>query len=1331
MKHIRTVFGFCLAAAFLLTGCESVVKEAKPPEQYLDSQVLDGNFIDFSDPEQVYALYQAHYAAQQKDPNYKSYSELRGGLDMFGIPTDWSKNFISFDIVDYDEEKGNLIYALMTTNLTKSDSEYEYVADAEVTIGEDGKIQVKEKIEENVSEDPFLIAAVGFYNQEKDKNQFFFIDKDYSATRDYAGNGMYSLVAELEDDTVAVLYKEEILFYHYDSSQQTYVLDEKNSYNMKDIYTSTSFVSSAKANEFMPVADDMTTSNLELKYQISAAEGTVMTLDDQERMQSYMTALSRNNEAMADALLAIFLKNYSSDQLDSLLESTENWSGVTYNGGDSRSPDDFLACFDAVPITGANVEFQKFHYRHVLSSKGMGTAGAIAIAKVDPYDYVRLLVSEDAYFYVPFTIHIVFSGETTRTYEVDCEFYFMFGMGFYTNNVDWGDAEFTIHDIRYRNEGSGKLVPNWIQVEYSENAATSSSAGSSKDLMERLQALESSAETNVNQGNKWLDVSLTLKSVGKSYTVMANSQVEISSLNAISDIMDEERARIEQEIADNNEKYRVHNDVTKDITAKHIADLQTVIDSSVAEVEAAEEEDAEADAAAGTNSIFSKLDFSGSSLWDKLFGTDDEEEASEEESTPAVSKYASLSARFCEEDGQTDSDAELIVETGPGLLEIYKKIYDCQEKLKQQELYVKACQYLKVNDVYDQMLDTMDSKLEDYAVTMGMNETEKAGLREALDRQMVNRGLSGSTSSQDVAVDELMLPASLIGDTTDETAWETFRETTMEEPEDSALVDYLVKNRTQIAEKLTQTVTDLEKLKSLAMTAKALTENDSSFVQTSETAAENEDNFYTVGYEQVLYYYQNASDALEAILYGIDNIDGFRDELHGMEDEDIKISRFDLEISEERKAELLAECDRMETLLKTIYTGSSDADRNAATNELESTQWQIDVDCEVIEGKIFCIQEESQTRTYYETVWTATVNKATDAHNSYVFNEETSSLYFDEGEGKVVLLHDAPPEFSSVESIYSKIFSTGFFGTCETIHGEEFFQDMDQAVVTSVQYKNENTSSYANLPNNRCQIILLSQAEGRQTDDGTADPKWSFMALPYSKLGLDNVKTLTTLTSTLALASTAETLESYGFVSKMGVNNEMTYTYTVKDYATIYDEGIDTENVEVRDLDDLKEDEVSEGQEATEVEYEVKVRGMLREGNTIFLDNPKIDWTDQEKSRFYFLNLSLDEGIQLYALKPDTGTLERQKDFEVEALKNYTDGCWFMGWWYPDAGTSYNDQGSLGGGKLVLLGLTRDDMKTYSSEEDGSLRELVADDIHHSKLYEINISSSQMNACKK
>lgn len=1302
MKPIRIVFGFCLAAAFVLTGCESVVKDAKPPEQYLDSQVLDGNFIDFSDPEQVYALYQAHYAAQQKDPNYKSYSELRGGLDMFGIPTDWSKNFISFDIVDYDEEKGNLIYALMTTNLTKSDSEYEYVADAEVTIGEDGKIRVKETIEENVSEDTFLIAAVGFYNQEKDKNQFFFIDKEYSATKDDAGNGMYSLVAEMEDDTVAVLYKEEILFYHYDSVKQTYVLDETNSYNMKDIYTSTSFVSSAKANEFMPAADDKTTSNLELKYKISAAEGTVMTLDDQERLQSYMTAMNRNNETMADALLAIFLKDYSPEQLDALLESTENWNEVTYNTGDSGNLDAFLACFDAVPIMGADVEFQQFYNKHVLSSQGLGTMGVAAMAKADPYDYIRLLISEDGFYYVPFTIRIVFSGETTRTYQVDCEFYFLLGVGFYTNNIDWGDAEFTIHDIRYRNEGNGKLVPSWIQIEYSENAANSSSEGSSGDLMERLQALESSAENNVNQGNKWLDVSLTLENVGKSYTVMANSQVEVRSLNAISDIMEEERNRIEQEIEENNEKYRIHLDVTKDITASHVSDLQTVIDRSAAEMETAEESE--------------------------VLDEDGTEAASD---TVTVSKYASLSARFCEEDGQTDSDAELIVEEGPGLLEIYKKIYDCQEKLKQQEIYVNACQYLKVNDVYDQILDTMDSKLDDYAATMGMSETEKAGLREALDRQMINRGLLGSTNSLDIAVDELMLPASMIGDTVHETAWETFREITMEDPEDSVLTGYLVKYRTQITEKLAQTVTDLETLKFLAATVQDLTENKSSFVQTSEAIEENEDDFYTIGYEQVLYYYQNASDALEDILYGIDNIDTFRDELHGMEDENIKISRFDLEISEERKAELLAECDRMEALMKTIYTGSSDADRNAAANELESIQWRIDVDCEIIEGKIYSIQEEPQTRTYYETVWTATVNKAADAHNAYVFNEESTSLYFDESEGKVVLLHDVPPEFTSTESIYSKLFSTGFFGKSETIHGEEFFQDMDQAVVTSVLYKNENTSLYANLPNNRCQIILMSQAEGRQTDDGTADPKWSFMALPYSKLGLDDITTLTMLTNTLTMADTAETLKPYGFISKMGINNEMTYTYTVKDYTAIYEGGINTEKVEVRDLDELKAAKASEEQEASETAYEVKIRGMLREGNTIFLDNPKIDWTDPEKSRFYFLNLSLDEGIQLYALKPDTGTLERQNVFGDETLKNYTEGCWFMGWWYPEAGTSYNDQGSLGGGKLVLLGLTRDDMKTYSSEEDGSLRELVADDVYHSRLYEINISSSQMNACKK
>lgn len=1261
MKQIKTVFGFCLAAAFLLTGCESVVKEAKPPEQYLDSQVLDGNFIDFSNPEQIYNLYQAHYAAMQANTTYNSYSELRGGLDIFGIPTDWSKNFISFDIVDYDEEKGNLIYALITSNRTQSDSEYEYTADAEVTIGEDGTVQVTQKIDQHIDEDPFLIAAVGFYNQKNGKNQFFFIDKDYSAAKEDAGNGRYSLVVDAQDDTVAVFYKEEILFYHYNSSQKTYVLDEKNSYNMKNFYMTTSFVNSAAANGLIAEQDDSKAITLDLDYKIEPADGTIMTIDDQERMQSYMSALTKDSRTLADALLTLFISDYSSEQLSSYLGSSENWKSAVFNSADSEGFSKFLTCFDAVPIKGASTAFETFYYTHTLQSNiGAAPYKTVKIdtgGKKDRKDSAWLMASNDGFYFVPFSLQIVFSGETIRTYQINCEFYFKLGTGTYTSNADWNDAEFTIHDIRYRKDENGTLVPNWIQVEYSEHTAAEASKGTdSTNLMDRLQVLENSAKANVNQGTKWLDVNLIVDLTGKSYTVLANSQVEINSLNAISKLMDEERSRIKKDIEENNEKYRIHQDATRDITAKHLADLQTILTFA--------------------------------------------EENAEEETVKSLNT-TKFSARFCKEDKQTDSEIELIADAGPGLLEIYQAIYDCQEKLKQQETYIKASQYLKINDVYDRMLDVMNSKLDDY--TVDFHEEDKKKLQDALERQMVNRGLANSKDSVDFSVDEWMLPASMIGDLTDQSAWKQLSDKTMDDPEHAQLLTYLIKNHAKIKEKLFQTISDLEALHDLASAAASLTENAGSFMQTSEQETVNEDNFYTVGYALPLSYYKNAGTALEDICNGA-RIDEFREELQDAEDEDIQISRFDLEISEERKAELLAECDRMETLLKTIYTGSSDFDRKAAEEELNSRQWQIDVDCKVISGKIYSIQADTPTRTYYETIWSSTVNHVAESHNAYVFSDETTGLYFDESSSKVTFLFDAPPNFSTDESNYSKDLAKYFFGACEAIQGDEFLYDMDQAVRASVQYSEKNTSIYPNIPDNRCQIILLSQAEGRETEGQESAPRWSFMALPYSKLGLENKTTLNSTRDALEKSTDYDTLKSYGFISKSGINNEMSQTQNTA---------------------------ISNEEDETPMEYKTKIRGMLRDKNTIFLDNPKLDGTNPEHSRFYFLNLSLDEGIQLYMLNPEDGILERQNPFSDESLKNYTDGCWFMGWWYPDSDTVYNDQGNLSGGKLVLLGLTHDDMKTYSSEEDGSLRELVADDIYHSKLYEIHISNEQMNRCKK
>lgn len=1118
MKYKSFLLKSCLAAVCMLTGCESIVKDAKPPEQYLDSQVLDGNFIDFSDPDQVYALYKAHYDSIQGNKEYTSYSDLRGGLDIFSIDPEWSKNFISFDVVAYDRDKGNLIYAFTTTNRSKTDGEFEYTADADVTIDEKGNIHVAESITDNTSEDTFLVAAVCFYNQKSGKTKTIFSSKDTSATRTDAGIGKHNLVVKTIDDTIAVFYNDQIAYYNYNAARETYI--KKQSFNMENLYSTKSFTDSASA------------------YGFTANNGT-----------------------------------------------------------------------------------------------------------------------------------------------------------------------FTIHDIRYGKNTSGELVPLWIQIEYSEPTESSEPESSSDDLIKRLEALEKNAETNVNQGTKWLDVDLSMESVTKSNVISINSQVTISSAEGITELMNAERERIEQDIADNNEKYlRDNSDVTKNITEKHLTDLQAMITACEEEVEA--KEAAEAESA----------------------DSESEEESGEETS---VSKYSGYSARFCTEDGQTDSDPELVADTGPALLAIYRNIYDCQEKLKQQETYISACQYLKENEVYDEMLTIMEQKLDSYAINTNLDDAAKTKLQEALNRQMIQRGLAVNTA-QEILVDEQMLPASMISDVADVSAWTAFSEQTMENPEESFLVSYLVEHKDAAAEKLSQTITDLETLMPLAKTAAELTENsnilseDLAFVSSSQT--DSVDDFYTMGYERILANYKEAKTALETIVSGKQQISTYRDELSNAEDEDIQICRFDLVISDARKKELRDECDRMEALLKQFYGGSSDKERTDAETELNNTKWQIDIDYKVVNGNICYTKQQLSIVIYSQVVWTSTVTDVSDAHNSYVFGDGIIGLFFDESESRVSLLSSPPDTFSDVERYHCINYFVSFYNAPEFTYGSEFYEDMDQAIITTVHCKQGNTSIREHLPDNVCQIVLLSQAEGRKNGTNTEDPKWSFIVLPYTKLGLENVAKASNVMTSLSITSYVKDLAKYGFTANMGKNNEMTYTKTVTDYATIYKEGIDTKDAEIRDLDELTNEEE---QEPISVEYDVKVRGMLREENTIFLDNPKIDYGNPGNSRYYFLNLSLDEGIQLYTIKPNEGTLERQNFFQDESLKNYTEGCWFKGWWYPDSQTTYNDQGNLSGGKLVLLGLSRDDMKEYSSEEDGSLRELVEDDIYHSKLYEISISADQINACKK
>lgn len=1305
MKHTKNSLRFLsglLVIIFLLTGCESVVTNAKPPVKYPESQVIDGNFIDLSDPQAVYELYQQHYAAMQGNKEYTSYAEFRSGLDIFAADQDWSKNFISFDIVGFDNTNGNLIYALMTTNKTNADSEYEYTADAEVTVDEKGKIHVKEIINKNETEETILIAAVGFYNEKKQKNTFFFIDHDYSATKKDAGDGIYNLIATLDGNTVAVLYKEESLLYHYNAEKNTYVMDTYNTYSYKELYSAASFVSSAQANGLIAVPEDSgdVPTNLELEYSVKSAS-TSMTIEDQERIQSYIRALNRNNKSMAQAFLKMFMKDYTEDKYDSYMSSIDQWKTYSYNTSKElmNSTDALYDCLHAETIKNASVELTAFRtMTGILNEQDALLIENLPVAsiyidkgkneKLTSSTAAIVLYIYNAYFYIPFDIEVQFTDETTRTYVLECKFWFKTGSGGINANADWGNREFTIRDVRYTKNNSGGLLPSWLQLELSEKTTSSASAGSSSDFMERLEALEASAENNANSGSAWMDVNLTYKGIEKSYSVTTNSQLEISSLNAITTLMDDERDRIKTEIDENNEKYRLSKDSTENITAKHIEDLQTMYEDAKELAENSEKES--------------------------------EEEEIETEETETSSKYSMLSARFCEKDGQTDSTPERIAENGKELIQAYKDIYDCQEKIRQQELYIKACQFLKVNEVYDHMLSLMDVKLPEY-IQESEDPSKETKLREALDRQMKNRGISSENTEK--SVDEWMLPVSMLEDAESQEKWESFLNTVMDSPESSELVSYLTKNAADIRKKIDETVTDLEILEPLAITVDFLAESgDALKAEEDETeVSENEDSFYEIGYGQVLTNYKNALEYLDHILYGKENIDTCRTKLHALESDEIKISRFDLEISDAKKAELFEECDRMEELLKMIYMGSNDTDRKNASDELNSREWQIGVDVSCVNGKIVQVRTENQTRTYREIIWIATINRVSDVQKSFVFSDEPISLYFDDKNDSVVLMSDAPAGTTTYDSNYQKLIN-GIFSAGKTIHGDSFMQDMDQALITSVKFKKENTSLYANLPDNQLEIILLSQSERSDIEDEDARPKWSFMALPYSKLGLESSETV------LSEDYSAEKLKSYGFISAEGINNEVSKTYKVKDYESLYENALDAGSIEARDLNEMVEASEKAEAEAAEIEYEVKLRRMLRDDTTIFLDNPDMDWDNPEKSVFYFLNISLDEGIQLYALHPDTGTLQRQKTFWDPDLKEYTEGYWFMGWWYPDGKTDYNDEGDLSGGKLILLGLSKSDMVEYSS--DGEIRELVTDDIRHAKYYTVRITSAQMNSCK-
>lgn len=1307
MKHKRKICGFLsgiLAIVFLLTGCESVVTNAKPPVKYPESKVIDGNFIDLSDPQAVYELYQQHYAAMQGNKEYTSYAEFRSGLDIFAADQDWSKNFISFDIVGFDHENGNLVYALMTTNMTNADSEYEYIADAEVTVDENGKIHVTEKITKNENVENVLIAAVGFYSENKQKNTFFFIDHDYSAGREDAGDGKYNLIATLEGNSVAVLYKEESVLYNYNSEKKTYVMDTDNTYSYKELYSTKSFVTSAQTNGIIeiPENDMSAATNLELEYSLISSSG-ITTIEDQERIMSYMNALNRNNESMANAFLKFFVNGYTEDQLDSYLASSEKWTKLKLNVGKKQTMDDLYDCLHAEPIKGGSVELTGFERASRIFGEGdliFDDNIAIVSLDVEPGKNTKLdysiatlaMATGNVFYYVPFYIQIQFTGEQVRTYNLYCKFWIKIGSGLFESNPDWGDREFTIRDVRYTRNGSGNLLPTWLQLELAQKTSSPVSAGSSSDFMERLNALESSAKKNATSGSTWMDVNLTYKGIEKSYSIKTNSQVTISSLEAISDLMDEERERVRKEIEDNNEKYRINRDVTSNITAEHIEDLWTMFEDSRETVENASE--------------------------------DTKEEASvdpaQTEETETPNPYSALSARFSEKDEQTNASAELIAEKGEELIKAYTDIYDNQEKIRQQEFYINACQFLKVNEVYDQMLSMMDSKFSDY-IQMSKKQSEETALREALDRLMADRGLSAEASEK--SVDEWMLPASMIGEIDDTENWDTFCSEVMDSLENSQFITYLTQNREEIKKQLNQTILDLKALEKFAITADSLVGTGDFFCETADTAdsSENEDTFFDIGYRQVLNNYQNALNYMENIISGKEKIDACRKKLHSLETDEIKISRFDLEISEAKKEELLAECDRMEMLLKMIHMGSSDVDRNNAAAELEATNWQIDVDVDYIDGQIVQVKEENHTRAYREIIWTATINRTYGIHNSYLFTDEPTSLYFDEENDTVVLMSDAPAGTTTYDAGYQKLIN-GIFSAGKAIHGDSFMKNMDQALITSVKFKKENTSVRANLPDNQIELVLLSQSERSDIEDEDARPKWSFMALPYSKLGLESSETV------LSEDYSEEKLKSYSFISAEGINNEVSKTYKVKDYETLYKDSMKVDSVEARDLNEMIEASEKAEAEAEEIEYEVKIRRMLRDDTTIFLDNPDMDWENPEKSIFYFLNISLDEGIQLYALHPDSGTLQRQKTFSDSDLKEYTEGCWFMGWWYPDGKTEYNDEGELSGGKLILLGLSKSDMVEYSS--DGEIRELVTDDIRHAKFYTVRITSDEMNLCK-
>lgn len=1279
----RTIQFVAAICALSLTGCSSLFGIATPPPPYPDGfTIVDGYGVDLSDPESIKAAYDRHMRSLL-EADYVGNPAFSSQIsEIVSAKPEWSRNFLNFQIVDYDMDNNILVYAYQTTLAVQDGEDYDApaveVAPIDYSIDTETKkkdktltkrdSKVKEEYGGAVSDDKKkLISAVGSYRwKDSDgkvlKESTIFWDTDVPSNKAVVselGVGNKNLIVKLADDgQLAICYNDELLFYQYGDipvdvtkdgkvtkeTRKTYVpVTVKTGYGSEQKETALAFdikslKSAAKQDKYSGINNEIVTYDVTYKLDANDLEtakknGTeaqlyhimdeyVAGLDDKKAEAEWFRTYEKTLkvEYAADGKTTTAYVTASPDYSSYLLAALQEYAEEKqYDMTGAPNQDDHCVIDVAFVNNGETYHFEVYGRR----------------------SSVYAPVSKDQ--------------EITLT---DLELY---PLG--DKNSSYQSAWKYTAVFQFRTEVKKSADDK------TETAAESSTADSTED------SADYSVDEKVNEENPafYTVAAATLGIKYASYTESNLSVIQITNDNEMKKAFEEERARIPLEIKSRKESFEneIKTGANVQVSERNVEDLSLILEKWEQVLELQKEIEGK------SGQLKNKGETAG-----KASDSDAEEELSEEEEA------------LKEEIEDLKEQILLVFEeitTAPRSVKI-----TCNETVMFQP------------DKPETMVRTLtEEQVESLHKAAGLYERIQSA-QSKIDtsfKAFMDAYHSASIPYYGTVLDNLSLKKQEMDDETKESFEFLFQSFSENFPESEKITDLSSlgdsKNLPAWLEQAEKSLTQVSGFaERFSYTPVKVVGDDGTEVEIDPYR-----DGYAVYHEKIM----AMKEHLQVIAEQSEILLTAGKSLEELEPQIILERRDDLTFDNQQSI-LLKQCDRMQELISQVNRGANDNVRKEAKKELRETVWKIGLSPGIGDNSVIRVESEQLTRTVFitdvsiqkldslESVYkrsnpnyylpSSSDEKAYSGKNPYIMNRISKSRVAITDGSTVALIN-----FENMKPASSYPYKMGNLVEDACMGGGSGSTYFDQGAHETKCIVDINQLVGAELP--------------RSFGEKSVYLMYSGTALADNKTGnnvyFEKGKTYVCVNSMGEQADSVYRLSD----NNNSVMNRPFLEYTSSQTVEKKDQEKVNTNLGVK-MDDLYKDAKATEQVKTDTEF-------LSQDHTILLPYRKVN-----DNSIYFLNISLQEGVVLYRYKKGYAPVGSK----MEVVERITDkypykggsmgGSYFRGW-------LQESKSGKDGYDLILLGFSKEDTLT---EVNGvpEYRSIVPDDIYQAHLYKIFIN---------